>query len=230
MKNLCGICSRPVAKNHRAVLCEACYFWHHIKCEKISLAEYVSLCGDDKPWICRNCTNFLFSDSFFECDSEPNIAVCDIDSSVQPNVDIFDQLRTARKTFPKRFLCAYLNINSLRYKFDYIKDLLTQNTVDLLLIAETKIEESFVNAQFVVDNYHLWRADQNQKGGGVAAFLMSNIAEDRKSDLEFRQTEGTCIHFEVKLNGPTWLFIGAYKPTSMTDELFEADITILLIK
>ena len=179
-------------------------------------------------WICRNCTNFHFSDSFFECDSEPNIAVCDIDSSVQPNVDIFDQLRTARKTFPNRFLCAYLNINSLRYKFDYIKDLLTQNTVDLLFIAETKLDESFVNAQFMVDNYHLRRADRNQKGGGVAAFLRSDIAGGRRSDLEFRQTEG--INVEVKLNGSKWLFIGAYKPPSMTGELFEADITIGLDK
>ena len=41
--------------------------------------------------------NFQFSDSFFECSSEPNISICDHDSSSQPDVDIFDQLCTARK-------------------------------------------------------------------------------------------------------------------------------------
>ena len=66
VRNPCGICRRPVAKNHLAVQCEACYFWHHIKCENISPTEYSVLCGDDKAWICKNCLNFHFSDSFLE--------------------------------------------------------------------------------------------------------------------------------------------------------------------
>ena len=66
-------------------------------------------------------------------------------------------------------------VNSLCYKFDHIKDLLIQNTVDLLSIAKTKLGESFVNTQFMVDSYHLWRVDRNQKGGGVAAFIRSDI-------------------------------------------------------
>ena len=169
--------------------------------------------------------NFQFFYSFFIGSSEPNISICDHDSSSQSDADIFDQLRTFRKKFPSRSLCVYLNINSLRY----IKDLLIQNTVDLLFIAETKLDESFVNAQLMVDNYHLWRADHNQKGGGVAAFLRSDIiAGDRRSDLEFKQTAG--INVECKLNGCKWLFIGAYKPPFMTGELFETDITLGLDK
>ena len=80
----------------------------------------------------------------------------------------------------------------------------------------------------MVDYYHLWRADRNQKGWGVAAFLRSDIAGDHRSDLEFKQTEG--INVEVKLNGCKWLFIGAYKPPSMTDELFVTDTTLGLDK
>ena len=113
------------------------------------LTEYASLSGDDNPWTCRNCTNFHFSESYFEYDSETEPSGEDIDTH-SPTPDIFDQLRTARKKFPNRFLCAYLNINSLRYKFDSIKDLLTQNIVDLLFISETKLDDSFVNAQFSV--------------------------------------------------------------------------------
>ena len=60
VKNPCGICSRPIAKNHRAILCEACYCWHHIKCAGISPAEYVTLGGTDEPWCCQQCSNFHF--------------------------------------------------------------------------------------------------------------------------------------------------------------------------
>ena len=117
-----------------------------------------------------------------------------------------------------------MNINSLRYKFDSIKDLLTQNIVDLLFIAETKLDDSFVDAQFSVDNYHLWRADRTQNGGGVAAFLRSDIPGERKCNLEFGHIEG--INIEVNLNGEKWLFLGAYKPPSLSDEVFENDCTL----
>ena len=106
-----------------------------------------------------------------------------------------------------------------RHRFDYIKDLLIKNTVDLLFIAETKLDDSFVNAQFKVDNYHLWRADRTQNGCGVAVYLRSDIAGDSKSDLDFRHIEG--INIEVNLNGNKWLVSGAYKPPSMSDQLFE---------
>ena len=51
--------------------------------------------------------------------------------------------------------------------------------------------------------------------------MRSDIAVDRKRDLEFKLIEG--INFEVSLNGNKWHASGAYKPPSMSDELFEQD-------
>jgi exonuclease III len=50
-------------------------------------------------------------------------------------------------------MAAHLNINSLRYKFDEIKEVLTDNIVDLLIISETKLDESFNDNLFSVDGY-----------------------------------------------------------------------------
>jgi exonuclease III len=47
-------------------------------------------------------------------------------------------------------MAAHLNINSLRYKFDEIKEVLTNNIVDLLIISETKLDESFNDRQNTV--------------------------------------------------------------------------------
>jgi hypothetical protein len=47
-------------------------------------------------------------------------------------------------------MAAHLNINSLRYKFDEIKEVLTDNFVDLLIISETKLDESFNDNLFFV--------------------------------------------------------------------------------
>jgi len=66
VKNLCGFCHRAVASNHRAVLCEACYNWCHIKCAGIFPNYYTELANSEDPWLCKNCVNFQFSDSFFD--------------------------------------------------------------------------------------------------------------------------------------------------------------------
>lgn len=42
-----------VAKNHRAVLCEGCYYWWYIKCANISPSEYHLLSNSDDPWVCK---------------------------------------------------------------------------------------------------------------------------------------------------------------------------------
>ena len=78
--------------------------------------------------------------------------------------DIFDELKNLRRKNPNKFLIAYLNINSLRYKLCYISELLTANIVDMLFLSETKIDNSHTDTQFQVNNYHFWRADCTAHG------------------------------------------------------------------
>ena len=55
----CGICSKPVARNHRAIKCDICKLWIHIKCNNLSKTEYLKHMDDDDntTWICLLCTN-----------------------------------------------------------------------------------------------------------------------------------------------------------------------------
>jgi hypothetical protein len=41
------------------------------------------------------------------------------------NCTRFKELRDARKLHPRNFITAYLNVNSIRYKLDEIRELLT---------------------------------------------------------------------------------------------------------
>ena len=53
----CGICCKPVASNHRAVQCDVCDLWIHIKCNSISPKEYEKLMESDNQWTCIKCFN-----------------------------------------------------------------------------------------------------------------------------------------------------------------------------
>ena len=53
----CGICNKNVNKNTKAVFCDQCNKWIHIKCNNTSDSEYKALVEEpiEKRWICLHC-------------------------------------------------------------------------------------------------------------------------------------------------------------------------------
>ena len=64
-----------------------------------------------------------------------------------------DGLKSLRIHNHSNITLSYLNINSIRKKFDGLKLIVNEN-VDILCITETKIDESFPTAQFLLPGYH----------------------------------------------------------------------------
>ena len=66
-----------------------------------------------------------------------------------------------------KLIIAHLNINSLRNKSEFLVEF-TRGKVDILMISETKIDESFPLGQFKVNGFNKpFRLDRNIKGGGI---------------------------------------------------------------
>ena len=63
-------------------------------------------------------------------------------------------------------------MNSIRSKFDLLVDQI-KGIVDIMVISETKFDESFPNGQFMpIPGYALpCRLDCNQFGGGMLVFV-----------------------------------------------------------
>ena len=53
----------------------------------------------------------------------------------------------------------------------------------MLFLAETKIDETFTDTQFKVNDFHFWRAERNQNGGGLVVYARSDLACDKKNEL-----------------------------------------------
>ena len=70
---------------------------------------------------------------------------------------------------------ANLNINSLRHKFDQLK-YLVMNSIDILVITETKLDESFSAAHFEIDGFHSpYVFNRSLNGGGIMVFVRDDI-------------------------------------------------------
>ncbi|CAG2249282.1 unnamed protein product [Mytilus edulis] len=91
----------------------------------------------------------------------------------------------------------------------------------MIIVAETKLDETFKNGEFFIDNYHLWRADQTAKGGGLLVYIRSDLACDRKTKLECKTIES--IFTEINFKDRKWLICGLYRPPSLNDNLFIED-------
>ena len=75
-----------------------------------------------------------------------------------------------------RIIIARLNINSPRNKFENLQEQINGN-VDILLILETKLDNSFPNGQFLIKGYRApYRLDRDAKGEEIILFIGEYIS------------------------------------------------------
>ena len=101
-------------------------------------------------------------------------------SVLNPNADIFiplvnsvsendlsprEMLKRLKMKNANKMVIGHLNINSIRNIFDSLKYIIDKN-VDILLISETKLNDTFPESQFLIQGFHApYRKDRNDKGG-----------------------------------------------------------------
>ncbi len=85
--------------------------------------------------------------------------------------DPFTVLKLLKAKNVDRPIIAHLNINFLEQKFEPLK-LLIKDNVDILLVSETKIDDTFPLDQFLIEGYSKpIRLDRNSHGGGIIFFI-----------------------------------------------------------
>ena len=84
-------------------------------------------------------------------------------------------LRKLKNDNPNIISIGRLNINSIRYKLEFLKELIGIN-LDIFLISETKLKDTFPPGQFLIDGYQVpLRSDRNDNGGGLLLYFRDHI-------------------------------------------------------
>ena len=97
------------------------------------------------------------------------------DRSEQSKFYIAKELRNNKLSHPKCVSVTYLNINSVRNKFSSIPHLI-DNKVDIFAIAETKLNFSFPESQFILPAMRKpFRIDVTSRKGGLLVFVKNDI-------------------------------------------------------
>ena len=56
----CNYCIKPVRSNSRAIECDICSQWYHMKCTALTAKEYNIITRTNEQWICLNCQYDIF--------------------------------------------------------------------------------------------------------------------------------------------------------------------------
>ena len=124
-----------------------------------------------------------------------------------------------REENPDKLIFGNLNINSVYPKFDQMKFSL-QGRVNILILTETKLDESFPTTQFLIEGYSKpFRLDRNRNGGGLLVYIREDIpSKELKSHTLAEDIEG--IFIEINLRKCKWLLFATYHPPSQYDKYF----------
>ena len=119
-------------------------------------------------------------------------------------------------------------INSISPKFDEFK-LMISGYFDVIIVTETKLDDSFPKAQFCIDGFSIpYRLDRNRNGGGLMIYVRDDIPSKMitKHNLP-EDIEATFI--ELDFRKCKWLLCATYRAHSQNHDYFFGNIDKCLV-
>ena len=100
--------------------------------------------------------------------------------------------------------------------------------VDIFLINEPKLDESFPSNQFAMSGYKFIRRDRNKFGGGIAFYITDQLPSriikiENPSDTEILTIEITMRKYKI-------LVAGIYKPPNLSETDFTTYLETIISK
>ena len=224
-KHPCIECGKGVVKRSKAISCDDCDLWIHVKCTNaISMDEYDALVtsGDCFSFTCDRCTlqNLPYSD----LSNDTLLPDSDIPASTTSKIPL--------KTVPdlscfqaKGLHFIGLNIRSILPKLSELKFLVAKINPATISISETWIDDSVVDSEIDLPGYCIIRRDRNRHGGGVCLYIRADLSFNVRSDLNVQTLEAIWIDILLPKTKPI-LVASIYRPPNQQEFLDKFDTVL----
>ena len=156
-----------------------------------------------------NTLNNLEEQNSFNVSGSTNKSVTNSTQGNEPS--IHSCLNTLRVENINRIIFAHININSIRNKFEMLSGMVKRN-IDILVISETKIDETFPVSQFMIQGFSTpYRYNRTINGGGILLYVREDIPSKNINIKDLAQ-DIECLFVEINLYKKKWLIGGVYNP------------------
>ncbi len=130
-----------------------------------------------------------------------------------------DQIKELRMKYPQNVVISYLNINLILNKFENFTSIIEKH-VDVLVIAETKLDGTFENHQFKIPAFKQpYRLDVSSSSGGLLVYINDQIPSRLLIGIDI-PCDIQVLPIEMNLKKTKWLLLPAYRPPSQDDKYF----------
>ncbi len=210
----CGACNKTVGKRMRAIQCDLCNFWNHIKCDQIEPSHYEVLKkSDTQHHYCKRCKEEHFP--FQSLENEQYIASIihnvNIDDDLNLKINapprlrsLFDELNNRNEdsqinceyydysdsipyTNDKNKALCHMNIASLNLHKDELETALSllEFQFDVIGITETKFLKGIAPIKDPsLTGYKHYHTPTESSKGGALLYVKDSLVFDRRDDLE----------------------------------------------
>ena len=114
----------------------------------------------------------------------------------------------------------------MRNKFPSLQQTILSKT-DILLLSETKIDDSFINSQFFAEGFKMYSKDRTKTGGGLLLYGNEKLPGKIISSYKFKENS-EIILFEFSVSNKKWLLMDKYRPPSQNDASFISELNLAL--
>ena len=130
-----------------------------------------------------------FEASYDDDDDFVNVTVTEHSSRDKVNAtESLSKLKDIKLKNINRVVIAQLQINSLQNNFDFLKEEVT-GYVDILLITESKLDNSFLTAQFQINGFSSpYRPNRKAHAGEILLYVREDIPSNLRARDRFIQT------------------------------------------
>ena len=199
---ICPFCEKIIKSCDKAICCDLCSKWIHIKCNNLNDLDYEYLKSNDETWYCKTCIHEILpfcnkkinpnKINLGNAGTGPNLKnlLCQLnnlsekennDNEKLPNCKHRDKSYFSNLDVELKSRCLSffpLNINSLSKIFDNLNHLINKLKLefDILGISESRILKSqSLNTNVSLQNYVIKQPQLNQLQEGVCYILIRDI-------------------------------------------------------
>ena len=216
----CTRCEKNIASNSKAISCDLCNNWTHIKCSRfMSVDKYNQLTKTNSTfaYICNRCTIETLPNSSALQDTSPEntLPITNVKSSDPTNypIGLLQQ---------KGLHFVGINTRSLLPKIDELRLFAHSNKSSIICISESWLDNSISNNEIEIPDYSIERCDRNRNGGGVCLYIRNTLAYNSRIDLHYNNLEAIWIDLLLPKTRP--ILIGSiYRPPKQSDFLDNFD-------
>ena len=133
--------------------------------------------------------------------------------------DCISRFKMIRAESFDNIIVGILNINSISRKFDEFK-LMVSGYFDVIIVTETKLDDSFPKAQFCIDGFSIpYRLDRNRNGGGLMIYVRDDIPSKMLTKHNLPE-DIEAAFIELNFRKCKWLLCATYRAPSQNHNYF----------